>query len=185
MRTIVNPSTRQSELRTWFEGRRWARAEEAPFSIAIQCADGATCSEISSRVADYLSEVHAGSQHGWLFFDANLLHELDEGSNWPELVEAFPEASPTGGSAGSERPPLLRDIAHIGGAVLAIADARATLGMSSDLFVVSLRSAGPGAVEVTEADITLDLSRINVPTAVRVIADSALEWAASRTSPAA
>ena len=182
---MVNLKTRHSKLRGWLEGRRWARAEENPFSIAIQCADGDTGSEVASRVAAYLSEVHAGSQDGWLFFEPGLLDDLGEGSTWRDLVEAFPEASDPTGSPGDGRPALLRDIAHIGGAVLALPEARALLGTSPDLFVVGLRKAEPGMAEATDADIALNLSRINLPTAVRVIADSALEWAASRTSPAA
>jgi len=181
----VNLSTAHSQLQSWLEGRRWAWAEEAPFAIALQCTDREICAQIGGEIAQYLSEVHAGSPHGWLFFEPNLLEMLSDKEIRADLVEFFPDISARSNDSGSGKSSPLLDIVRIGGAVLALPEARALSGDYPDLFVVGLTDDTPGAVHPSNADLILDLSRIDLRTAVRVIADSALEWAAARTSPAA
>ena len=181
----MNLSTAHSQLQSWLESRRWSRAEEAPFSIALQCTDGEICAQIGGEIAQYLSEVHVGSPHGWLFFEPKLLKMLLDKEIRADLVEFFPDIAARTSDLGAGEPSLLLDIVRIGGAVLALPEARARSGDYPDLFVVGLTDSAPGAVRPSNADLILDLSRINRRTAVRVIADSALEWAAARTSPAA
>ena len=172
-------SSALNEFQDWLESRRWTRADERPFSIAIECGNRPACDQIASGIARYLSEVHAGSPNGWLYFGPDLVTAIAGDKTASDLSEAFPEL------VAKERKPcdgarcgLLSNLARIGGAVLSLTDACRSLRSHPDLFVVGLHHPESGPME--RADLILDLDRIDPRTAVRVAADSALEWAAAR-----
>lgn len=176
---MVTPTQNPTPLQRWLERRQWARDENRSFSIALDCPDRSLCAELAPKVAKYLSDVESGSPSGWLYFDPNLLTEAEKSKDLAETIAAGspPDALP--GCCGS-RCRLLSDIAKLGGAVLYLPDTCKSLHDHPDLFVVGLLA--PGTAEGSKGDLTIDLSRIDKSVAVRMIADSALEWAADEAS---
>jgi len=170
----------------WLECRRWSLAEDRPFSIGLEGSDAGICTEIGLEVAKYLCDVDGDAPGGWLFFGEDIVSRVATERGIAALAEAFPEIASRSYTPCSERRcGFLSDVTRLGGAVLFLPHACKSLRNHSDLFVAGIQSGGPdgeGGSDV-RGDLTIDLERIGRDTAIRVIADSALEWALARPGP--
>ena len=177
-----------TQFHRWLESRTWHREEDYPFSIGIEGSDEDICTELGLEVAAYLSTADAHAPGGWLYFGEELVSKVATKTGIAELTNAFPDISTRDYSPCSERRcGFLSDVARLGGAVLYLPSACRSLRDAPDLFVAgiqnrSLHHGDPS--DFVHGDITVDLGRIGNETAVRVIADSALEWALARHTAA-
>lgn len=172
---------RPTPLQLWLDRHQWARDDDPSFSVALDCPDRGLCIEFGPLIAEHLSDVHAGTPSGWLYFDEQILLEAKSSPDLAETLSSAGRAPFLGGCPG--RCGLISGISQMGAAVLYLPDVCRSLHEHPAIFVVGLRP--PGADGSTGGDLSIDLSRIATATAVRMIADSALEWAAAipRTPP--
>ncbi len=162
-------------LQLWLDRHRWARDDDPPFSVALACPDRELCAELGSLIAEHLSDVHSGTPSGWLYFDEQTLLEAKASPDLAETLSPPGRAPFPGGCPG--RCGLLSGISRMGAAVIYLPDACRSLHNHPAIFVAGLRP--PGDDGHAGGDLSIDLSRIATTTAVRMIADSALEWAAT------
>ncbi len=163
----------QATFGQWIENRRWFRDEDLAFSVALAGARR-HCAKLGPAIAAHLGDADPAAPGGWLYFDDALLKRIATPRSLSALARAFPEACPAGPPHGGRHCGLLASVASIGGAVFALPEDCSNLRGHAALFVASLSEPG--------GHLAVDLERLGAQTAVRVIADSALEWAQSRDS---
>ncbi|MEM7146010.1 MAG: hypothetical protein AAF591_12810 [Verrucomicrobiota bacterium] len=137
-----------------------------PFAITIYRDRGAGAVQLGELIADYLNEVDPISPGQWTAWNEQSLHErLNPKHHTPQKPN----------HPISERS-ILSFIAH--GAVILV-DNSAHLATSDHPRTFNVRIAGSDSphAATTRFHLTVNTRRMSQHTAVRVIADSALEWA--------
>ena len=171
-----------TQYHRWLEGRLWLHDDERRFSLALESANMSLCDLLGEKIARHLSDVDSGQPGGWLYFGEELVSHVATKEGIEELANAFPSLADHGDLPRSEqRCTFLADVARLGGAVLYLPSICYALRRHPDLFVAGiLQHNHPSDThdEIT-GDLTVDHDRMGTDIAVRVITDSALEWAHS------
>jgi hypothetical protein len=154
-----------------------------PFALTIYRDPGAGARPLGRMIASYLNEVDPIAPARWASFDESALQEiaahktnrLDPGNERPGIAR-FPLTN----QDGRQHTPIEQSILNLvstGAFVLVDNEAHRTTLAHPRVFHVRLAGSDSPEAATTHFHLTVNTRRMSQHTAVRVIADSALEWA--------
>ena len=154
-----------------------------PFAVTIHRDPGAGARLLGRMVADYLTEVDPIAPGRWASFDESILegiiaHELDAitASHQNPAIARFPLTDSSRQQHTSRRQSFL-NLVSTGAVVLVDNEAHRFTLDHPRVFHVRLAGSDSPEAATTHFHLTVNTQRMSEHTAVRVIADSALEWA--------
>ncbi|MEM8954660.1 MAG: hypothetical protein AAGD22_10955 [Verrucomicrobiota bacterium] len=140
-----------------------------PFAITLYRNPGAGAIPLGRRIAHYLNEVDPITPGRWLTFDETAL----------EAVLQNP--SPPISSPSQKNDAALVSLVSAGAVVIVDNNAHSITINHPRVFHVRLAGSDSPETATTRFHLTVNTKRMSQHTAVRVIADSALEWATHPT----
>jgi hypothetical protein len=154
-----------------------------PFALTLYRDPGAGARSLGIMVASYLNEVDPIAPGRWAAFDETALgdivnHQLESSSAGPKdaSITRFPLTDPKD-QRHAPREQSMLNLVSTGAVVLVDNDAHRITLDHPRVFHVRLAGSDSPEAATTQFHLTVNTERMSQHTAVRVIADSALEWA--------
>jgi hypothetical protein len=153
--------------------------ELEPFALTIYRDPGAGARSLGLMVAAYLNEVDPIAPGRWAAFDESSLSEITNHHGTSDESRSVSPIPSTKSSHQQLTPRELSvlDLVSTGSVVLVDNEAHCLTLDATRVFHIRLAGSDSPEAATTRFHLTVNTGRMSQHTAIRVIADSALEWA--------